>query len=165
ECNATYFANAFMLLAYDFMSQVEAKKGESPPFKVPRLRFVKTALCLAHSSAISPSIRFAYMIEEQIQAKFVKYIHNGEPTPFVPPGDPNYEVAEFLCFTQHVQYIESKGLAFLSDYQGELFLLTDPQVMTSDLGKHTFGLGNIAECFDEFEGKHQCNAYCTWYGL
>lgn len=141
ECNATYFANTFMLLAYDFMSQVEAERGELPPFKVPRLRFVKTALCLvltphgmkdstnnmiaglkAHTSAISPSIRFAYMIEERIPGKFVKYIHNGEPAPLVPPGDPNYEVAEFLCFTQHVQYVKSKGLAFISDYQGELFV-------------------------------------------
>ncbi|KAJ3503853.1 hypothetical protein NMY22_g18106 [Coprinellus aureogranulatus] len=186
ECNTTYFANALLLLAYDYMDSVEARKApESPPYKGLRPRFVKTAFCLVfaphHGSkdsannmiaalklnkgAISPSIRHSYMIEEKIEDMFVKYVHNGEPVPFVNPGSPHYDTAELLCFTQHVQYIQTERLAFVSDYQGGKELLTDPQILTSDLGKHTFGSGNIAEGFEDFEKKHQCNRYCQWYEL
>ncbi|KAJ7588447.1 hypothetical protein C8J56DRAFT_1080475 [Mycena floridula] len=46
-------------------------------------------------------------------------------------GDEGYDIAAFLCFCQHVQYLKTDGLAYLSDYQGAGDLLTDPQIMTS----------------------------------
>ncbi|KAJ7598200.1 hypothetical protein C8J56DRAFT_1038979 [Mycena floridula] len=47
------------------------------------------------------------------------------------PGDQVYNIAAFLCFSQHVQYLKTGGLAYISDYQGASDLLTDPQIMTS----------------------------------
>jgi len=29
-----------------------------------------------------------------------------------------YDLAVFLAFTQHLQYVQTEGLAFISDYQG-----------------------------------------------
>ena len=39
--------------------------------------------------------------------------------PFLPIEDPNMRnIAEFLSFSQHVQYYKTKKLAFISDFQG-----------------------------------------------
>ena len=36
------------------------------------------------------------------------------------PDEPGYDVAEFLVFTQHIQYAKKGSLAYISDYQGRL---------------------------------------------
>ncbi|KAG2144402.1 uncharacterized protein EDB93DRAFT_1251643 [Suillus bovinus] len=68
----------------------------------------------------------------------------------------------------HVQYVKTSGLAFISDYQGNTELLTDPQIMTdpsvSD-GDDIFGEGNISEAVSEFEKGHICNNFCKWPGF
>ena len=83
------------------------------------------------------------------QNKFVKFFHNHDFSPSIESDKDGYDTARFLVFTQHIQYVKIKGLAFISDYQdksiepyvlypfgeqdhhlGNLSLLTDPQNMT-----------------------------------
>ncbi|KAF6745673.1 hypothetical protein DFP72DRAFT_824152 [Ephemerocybe angulata] len=123
ECNLMYWCSTIMRCVYQFISAKVEEKGE-PPFEIPNLRFVRSGFCYAISSqgeSISPMITLGYMLEEMIHGDFVKYIHNGHPVPCTEPplSDEEYKIAEFLCFTQHVQYLQTKGLAFISDYQGE----------------------------------------------
>ncbi|KAJ6617309.1 hypothetical protein B0H10DRAFT_1948394 [Mycena sp. CBHHK59/15] len=105
-----------------------------------------------------------YLVEEFIDTEaeeFVKYIHNGDTGPLLSQEDPFYDIADFLCFTQHVQYLKSSGLVFLSDFQ-------DPQIMTSpDIAKGTdiFGEGNVGAIFLKFLEQHVCSAYCEWFRL
>ncbi|KAJ2923679.1 hypothetical protein H1R20_g13414, partial [Candolleomyces eurysporus] len=184
ECNIILWADALLELVYAFMASVIDKKKEKPPFSAPLLRFTRTGYAyvvapegsatatksslkaLRNRGSVSPSILLGYLLEEKIEGHFVKYIHNGDPSPLLMPTNPEYPVAEFLCFTQHVQYVETGKLAFVSDYQGAGDLLTDPQILTHcDLTVSTFGEGNVAEGFLAFEKKHICNDHCRWYGL
>lgn len=66
------------------------------------------------------SVCTAYLIEELLldAESFIKFIHNGTCHTLVEPDKPKYDVAEFLAFTQHVQYFKTGGLAYISDYQG-----------------------------------------------
>ncbi|KAF5318330.1 hypothetical protein D9611_014249 [Ephemerocybe angulata] len=184
ECNLMYWCSTIMRCAYQFISAKVEEKGE-PPSEIPNLRFVRSGFCYAISSqgsltttqlsmaklqkgeSISPMITLGYMLEEMIHGDFVKYIHNGHPVPCTEPplSDEEYKIAEFLCFTQHVQYLQTKGLVFISDYQGSGNLLTDPQILTSDLGVDMFGLGNVKEGFNRFTTEHSCNKYCKWFEL
>ncbi|KAG2128765.1 uncharacterized protein EDB93DRAFT_1108907 [Suillus bovinus] len=86
----------------------------------------------------------------------------------VTPLDYGYDLVEFFVFTQHVQYVKTGKLAFISNYQGSTALLTNPQILThpsvSD-GSDIFGDGNIEAVVSEFESKHICNFYCEWVGF
>jgi hypothetical protein len=85
---------------------------------------------------------------------WVKYVHNGTARLRTFAEDSQRHRAEFLTFTQHVQWTATKGMIFISDYQGQpeprclslrsllmlklslayaggRSLLTDPQIMTS----------------------------------
>ncbi|KAJ7053075.1 hypothetical protein C8F01DRAFT_1261250 [Mycena amicta] len=82
------------------------------------------------------------------------------------PQSPEAEVAEFLAFAQHLQYWKSGGKVYISDLQGTVSLLTDPQVMTSpDIpnSAQLFGDGNVPEAFLAFPKQHQCNKFCRWF--
>ncbi|KAF6745209.1 hypothetical protein DFP72DRAFT_824733, partial [Ephemerocybe angulata] len=159
ECNVHYWATALMITTYRYIASIDSDLGK-PPFAVPRLRFV------ANATSISPSIRSSYMLEERIEGDFIKYVHNDDPEPLLDPEDPEYNTAVFLCFTQHVQYIQTHKKAFISDYQGAGNLLTDAQIMTSDdFGMEMFGPGNVKEGVRDFEAKHKCNRFCRWYDL
>jgi len=52
------------------------------------------------------------------ESEFVKFVHNGDAVPLLADNDPLDALAEILCFTQHVQYVKSGGLIFISNYQG-----------------------------------------------
>lgn len=136
-----------MDLVYDFIDEQCQLLGK-PPFEIPDMRFVKTALAV-----VDAGNRDIYMIEEMIDeavdGKFVKYIRNGSAEPFF-HGDKNIaHRAEFMAFCQHVQYSKTKSLAFVGDFQGTCVyalrrfpltiarpsggkhLLTDPQIITA----------------------------------
>ncbi|KAG6372507.1 hypothetical protein JVT61DRAFT_7613 [Boletus reticuloceps] len=52
---------------------------------------------------------------------FTKFVHNSDPSPFIQdPGEYGYETAEFLAFTQHIQYVNTTGLVYISDYQAKI---------------------------------------------
>jgi len=135
EANVLYWAKALLKMTYEFIDCAVEDADAPPPFEVPRLRFVDAGLMLAYSVVTvvdadgtgqpakpSGTVSMMYLAEEFIPISsgedFVKYIHNGDAIPcdlFDPKAD---EIAEFLAFTQHVQYIKTSGQVYISDYQG-----------------------------------------------
>ena len=84
------------------------------------------------------SMEKAFLIEEWIalddsEHPFIKYLGNRFPESCVPPtaNAEAHDIADFLIFAQHVQWVESKGLVFTSDYQGAGDILTDPQITSN----------------------------------
>ncbi|KAG1874865.1 hypothetical protein F4604DRAFT_1925000 [Suillus subluteus] len=197
EANILYWAKALLGLVYDFIDCAIASTSESPPFNIPHVRFIEAGLALSFfvgggkPSSKTGTTHAAFLLEEVIDCgdeghDFTKFIHNMDPNPLLDPEDFGYDFALFLAFTQHVQYVKTSGLAFISDYQGIHYstlaptqfsyrnnigntgLLTDPQIMTdpsvSD-GDNIFGEGNIGKAVSEFEKRHICNDFCRWPGF
>ncbi|KAF8982855.1 hypothetical protein BDQ17DRAFT_1261868, partial [Cyathus striatus] len=129
EANVFYWAASLLSHTYSYISQVVSAKG-SPPFEVPQLRFVKAGVAIVHDSTATKSdgkvttMHRVYLVEELIEdcnggsSEFIKFIHNGSAIPLLAEVDPLYFIAEFLSFTQHVQYEKTGGLAYVSDLQG-----------------------------------------------
>jgi len=140
EVNILYWAKVLLKLTYDFIDRAINDASALPPFKIPRLHFIDAGLVFAYSFAtvttnasektgqsVKPggTVSTIYLAEELIPAslegEFVKYIHNGNAVPcdlFDTEAD---EIAEFLVFTQHVQYAKTDGQVYISDYQGTSF--------------------------------------------
>ncbi|KAJ7846500.1 hypothetical protein B0H14DRAFT_3454395 [Mycena olivaceomarginata] len=152
EANLLYWAASLTEFTYSFIHRFLSKSSADPPFEI-------------HNCAST------YLVEEFINESsegFVKFVHNGDANPLLDLDDPLYEIAEFLCFTQHVQYFKTDGTVFLSDLQGSASLLTDPQIMTSPKiadGRDIFGAGNVGNIFEKFPEQHICNTYCKWFKL
>jgi Alpha-kinase family len=143
EINCLRWASALMEMVYDFIYSYIDMHG-APSFAIPEMRFAESAL------AIVDTTHDTFMLEEVIDdGNFVKYIGNGSVKPFdFLSGDVAYR-ADFLAFAQHVQYLKTKGLAFIGDFQGKWpktnkcyvnilivisggsYVLTDPQIITS----------------------------------
>ena len=129
EANVLYWAKSLFQVVEDFVANVLANAVVAPPFNIPSVRFVNAGLTFQYSTgptrgSRAPSVNCTYLCEEEIKdAKnlFTKFIHNGNCMPLVLPGEFGYNVAEFLAFSQHVQYIKTGGLAYISDYQGIFF--------------------------------------------
>ncbi|KAJ3544115.1 hypothetical protein NM688_g5777 [Phlebia brevispora] len=110
--------------------------------------------------------RGVILLEEKIQGHFLKYVKNTKATPcedLVTAED--LKIAEYLCFTQHAQYILTNGTMYVSDYQGCGELLTDCQILTSVDFESCFGNGNLLSSFEMFEQDHECNKWCRYYNL
>ncbi|KAG1887168.1 hypothetical protein F4604DRAFT_1916981 [Suillus subluteus] len=177
EANVLYWSKSLLKLTYDFIDRSIASSPEPPPFTVPRVRFVEAGLALCHNQggskpgAKTGSTRAVFLLEELIEGgddMFVKFIHNMDTNPLLDELDYGYDIAEFFVFTQHVQYVKTGKLAFISDYQGSTVLLTDPQILTHPSvsnGCDIFGEGNIEASISKFEDQHACNEYCGWFGL
>lgn len=130
EANILYWATSLMSFTYSFIdSTIEAAK-QPPEFNIPHLRFVKAGLAVSHEQRMTkedggPKAQFtkrAYLLEEFIderQDHFTKYIYNGSAVPIIDHGDPDYELAQFLSFVQHVQYNKSGQMVYISDLQGK----------------------------------------------
>ncbi|KAG2158041.1 uncharacterized protein EDB93DRAFT_1077837, partial [Suillus bovinus] len=117
EANVLYWSKSLLKLTYNFIDCSIASSPESPPFMVPRVRFVEASLALAKTG----STRAVFLLEELIEGDddvFVKFIHNMDANPLLDELDYGYDIAEFFVFMQHVQYIKTGKLAFISDYQG-----------------------------------------------
>jgi hypothetical protein len=116
EINCLRWASALMELVYDFISEATALCG-TPPFEIPRMRFVKSALAVAENDNHD-----TYMVEEvidvSVDGKFVKYIGNSSAAINEFQDESLQDKAEFLAFCQHVQYSQTQELAFIRDYQG-----------------------------------------------
>jgi len=65
-----------------------------------------------------------FLLEEVIQkneeGKFRKYLNNVLPVPLPMDNNEDAEHAQFLAFSQHIQYFKTKKLVFVSDYQGNI---------------------------------------------
>ncbi|KAG2123774.1 uncharacterized protein EDB93DRAFT_1110793 [Suillus bovinus] len=135
----------------------------TPPFNITNICFVHIALATIEDASVTRTYLIEEFIDESTHGKFTKYISNDSPSPLQHLDARSSEIAQYLSFVQHVQYIKTKKLAYVADFQGlSLFcgrnILTDPQIMTSpDLSGHLFADGNLASAFASFAEKHQCN--------
>ncbi|KAI6006423.1 hypothetical protein EDC04DRAFT_2583001 [Pisolithus marmoratus] len=159
KANVLYWAKSLMQMTYQFIDHAVNTYTIPPPFNIPRLWFVEAGLATSSSSTRMTS---AYLLEEKIicDGVFTEFIHNVDCSPLLDPGEDGYNIAEFLCFMQHVQYIKTKGLAYIADYQG--ISLPDSTV---GRGKDIFGEGNLEIGVKLFEMEHVCNAFCEWPGF
>ena len=111
ELRCLSWAHALMTLVYSFVDSFE-----TPPIKVPNVAFVAAALAIGQHTTKEKG--HVLLLEQPIQGTFRKFIHNASAT-ILPIEDPNMRnIAEFLSFSQHVQYYKTKKLAFISDFQG-----------------------------------------------
>ncbi|KAE9393105.1 hypothetical protein BT96DRAFT_752565, partial [Gymnopus androsaceus JB14] len=119
EMNCLGWGNSLLCMVYDFI-------GEKPTISVPYLRFVGAGLAIAQNPD-----RDTFLVEELIdKTPFVKYINNDSAKPCDFLDTERSCIARFLAFSQHVQWMKTKGLVYVSDYQGSGVLLTDPQIIT-----------------------------------
>jgi len=115
------WATILLDLTYIFIEGAVVEHGE-PPGGIPRLCFVR-AMLAEGTPTVDPQEKKYFLIEEWMgdaAETFTKYINNGHPESCVQADAPAeaHQIAEFLCFVQHVQYNQTGGLAFTSDYQG-----------------------------------------------
>ncbi|KAJ7197968.1 hypothetical protein GGX14DRAFT_525939 [Mycena pura] len=177
EANVLQWSTSIFGLSDDFIQNFITHNGQ-PPFKIPYPRFIHAGVALVHSAlpAVSSSkstsnVARSYLVEELIDGhrdNFRKFIANrsAKPLASVLAEAELAHVAEFLSFTQHVQYWKTKAMVYLSDLQGTVDLLTDPQIMTTPElanGADLFGEGNVAAAFEAFPREHECNKFCTWF--
>ncbi|KAI6154961.1 hypothetical protein BKA82DRAFT_3968254 [Pisolithus tinctorius] len=109
-----------------------------------------------------------YLLEEKIEgghAVFKKFIHNMDCGPSLDEYEDGYDIAEFLAFTQHVQYTKTGGLTFISDYQGKCTLIPNSLDSSVGDGLDVFSEGNVESMVTLFEKCHRCNQFCEWAGF
>ena len=125
-------------MTYNYIHNCISEATDPPPFDIPQLCFVDAGLICAYAKrpnapkgprGLKPgTVSTMYLAEELIMCDpadnpdytpaFIKFIHNGAAAPCLNPGDIGFETAEFLAFTQHVQYTTTGGQVYISDYQG-----------------------------------------------
>jgi hypothetical protein len=118
EIACLVWAQVLLDLVYKFVEKGIASRG-NPPFLIPQMRFVDAAMAVEHNTG--EGTERAFLLEEMIgkdQGEFKKYMNNVSAIPLSFNRNEDIERAQFLAFTQHVQYYKTKKLAFVSDYQG-----------------------------------------------
>ena len=117
EINCLRWASALMDLVYKFMAAHLKSRNATPPFKIPKMRFIDTALAIAENSG-HDTYMIEEIIDEAVDGEFIKYIGNSSAKPFQHFDSDVSHRANFLAFCQHVQYSKTKQLAFVGDFQG-----------------------------------------------
>lgn len=117
EASCLDWARILLDLTYQWIEECTEDCGDFPG-TILELRFVNAA-------AAEHGMDKIFLIEEWIdthEAPFTKYINNARAVPCVPWNAPEevQNIANFLCFAQHVQYDVTGTLMFTSDYQGTL---------------------------------------------
>jgi hypothetical protein len=117
ELRCLTWAYALMSLVYAFIDQFQKDSGQRTLIDVPRVRFVAAGLAIGQTSKDKGQL---FLIEEQIAGKFIKYINNGTASisSMKYQDSRSRNLAEFFAFCQHVQYMKTKKLVFISDFQG-----------------------------------------------
>ncbi|KAJ7067440.1 hypothetical protein C8F01DRAFT_980196, partial [Mycena amicta] len=129
--NVLQWSTSIFGLSDAFIEDVIQRHGQ-PPFTVPSPRFIHAAVAFVHSplpavgsSKQTNNVARSYLAEELIDGHdrlFRKFIGNANAKPvasiLADPDPAVVETAEFLAFTQHVQYWKTKGMVYLSDLQG-----------------------------------------------
>lgn len=126
EANILFWASSLMTMVDSFISRFIGKSANLPPFDIPKVRFVRAGLAVGQKAINNRSTaRAGYLLEEyidpMIEGPFTKYIHNGDAVPLLDYDDSGYNVAQYLCFAQHVQYEKTGQAAYVSDFQGKPF--------------------------------------------
>ena len=121
ELRCLTWAQALLNLVYDVMDNTSIEGGLPVHLKHPTFRFVHAALAIEQGKDKWDTK--AFMIEEMIKGSFRKYLNNTSPIPskFSAHGNENMNCADFLAFSQHVQYWKTEKLVFVADYQGILY--------------------------------------------
>ncbi|KAK7055921.1 hypothetical protein R3P38DRAFT_2849610 [Favolaschia claudopus] len=165
ELNILGWGTTMMNMVYAYAAGRERELGK-PPFEVPAMRYVHAGIALPNGGEEKTAFLVEEWIDTESEGLFVKYIHNSSAKPrrF---DDPAHEMrSQFLSFCQHVQYLKTDRAAYISDFQGGLSLLTDPQIISArmDIGVlPLFGGGNTN--YDALAEEHECTDYCRFYGL
>ncbi|KAJ7752200.1 hypothetical protein DFH07DRAFT_745103 [Mycena maculata] len=124
EANLLYWGSSLLGFTYLFIHHFISQASEKPPFVIPELCFVDMGVAASGNNvANTSSLCRTYLVEELIDTDsedFVKFVHNGNAVPLLAPEDPLYDIAQFLCFTQRIQYFKTDGAVFLLDLQGVL---------------------------------------------
>jgi hypothetical protein len=128
EANVLYWASSLLNFAQGFVDRAINASQTAPPFQIPHFRFVQSAVAITHdvvqgsSISASTTMRAAYLLEELIdvskRGEFIKYVHNADAKPQLEFWEPQYPLAQFLCFIQHIQYQKTDGKVYISDFQG-----------------------------------------------
>ncbi|KAG1799650.1 uncharacterized protein BJ212DRAFT_1401646 [Suillus subaureus] len=142
EANCLYWATCLMSLIYIFvdeMLQTQTVK-QTVANEIPRLRLVYAAVAIPED--VSDRAGAAYLLEERIEGKFIKYINNNSAAPAHHLRGKEEKIGLFLCFAQHVQYQLTNEVVYLSNFQGSGDLLTDCQVMTGPFVVFPLSLSN-----------------------
>ena len=109
------WAKILLDLTYQFIKHTEDEKGAFPG-TIPKLRFVEAAI-----AEVSGGTKF-FLVEwiGTSEEPFMKYINNARAVSCISPRAPEkiQNIANFLCFAQHVQYHVTQGTLITSDYQG-----------------------------------------------
>ncbi|KAG5634814.1 hypothetical protein H0H81_000625 [Sphagnurus paluster] len=118
EVSCLVWAQALLNIVYDFVKET----NQLTPFPIPQFRFVKAAMAIKQS--LLPGVKkTAFLLEEIIdpntEGKFRKYLNNVSPEPLVMKIKEDMDCANFLVFSQQVQYFKTKKQVFVSDYQGK----------------------------------------------
>jgi hypothetical protein len=117
ELNCLRWASALMGIVYNFIDEHKATNGLSLSFPIPEMVFVKSALAI--SEIDQEVFLLEEVINEDVEGPFVKYIGNGSVKPYDFLQSEERRRGEFLSFCQHVQFLKTKGLAFVGDFQGK----------------------------------------------
>ncbi|KAF9441225.1 hypothetical protein P691DRAFT_649391, partial [Macrolepiota fuliginosa MF-IS2] len=168
EANTMTWASALMGEVYKFVDDTIQAREEAPPFVVLRMQMVKAFVITCNRAGGSTelvggtTLNGTYLVEEVIKDEdgFIKYINNTSSSILLQPGTEGYEIAIFLSFAQHIQYVATHQMAFVSDFQGEEFEIDES---ISSIGKNLFGHRNLEAMFHAFPDKHQCNHFCHWF--
>ena len=146
ECKLLVWANSLLKVAYDFVTDFmhSHPSGAPPPFEILQFRFVAAGMAISQklidNGRSSTTNRAAYLLEEVlpgVESDFVKYLHNASAASELSTDDPDYQLAQFLMFIQHVQYAITGGVAYVSDFQGTVRVFYLSQALTSLLGVGT----------------------------
>ncbi|KZO89513.1 hypothetical protein CALVIDRAFT_468373, partial [Calocera viscosa TUFC12733] len=180
EITCLVWATSLTALVYRLIAKARANAEPNDLVSItdfPVVRFVQSGLFRVQLPNGPPKDKqratrhfLPYLVEEKIDTNndpgnFVKYIHNGSAVPRIVTG-PEGNIASFLSFCQHLQYVSTGGQVYVSDLQGCKGVLTDPQIMTTpELDVRVFGDGNVRRAFEAFEEQHVCTMYCFAYGL
>lgn len=123
EVNMVKWAIALMKLVEGFMDAKNKVSGKVPPFDVPLMGYVDMALAVAaEKPSDKKARRFVCLLEpwldEETEGPFRKYMGNGSAIPCEMTTPKDVHRSLYLSFCQHVQYMKTKGLLFLADFQG-----------------------------------------------
>ncbi|KAI0290099.1 alpha-kinase family-domain-containing protein [Multifurca ochricompacta] len=164
EIACLVWAHVLLNLVYKFVDKSITSHGV-PPFQIPRMCFVEASLAIEHVTSEFDEAR-AFLLEEVIggdEGHFRKYLNNVSAAPVSFTNEDDEEQAEFLAFSQHVQYFKTKKMAFVADYQGGNSILSDPQIVTDSALGYIFAEGNVPSSHQSFKTHHQCNRFCKFF--
>ncbi|KAF8574686.1 hypothetical protein K439DRAFT_1371784, partial [Ramaria rubella] len=108
------WGEGLLALVYGFMEREESICGP-PTFSIPQMCFVEAAMVIiqGHEPRVLLGEELISVVDD---GGFRKYLDNAHAIPFDDLNVKDRFHAEFLCFTQHVQWVKTGAKAFIADY-------------------------------------------------